>query len=273
MSVGYETVRLDRDGPIAVLTFNRPQAMNAHNYQMRVEEQEAADEALADDDIRVLIVTGAGRAFHAGDDAKEPANSEGAAQLREDRWLASVGRLDADKWTGQPNPRYFYGFPKPTIAAVNGAAVGGGLSIALSCDIRLAAASARFGYLYARRGMAGGSDSLVTLLHLIGASRTMELALTGDMVDAAEAERIGLVSRVVPDEALLDEAHALATRLLRGAPLAQRVIKESVYRALFEPSGLAEYNVRANEALGTSQDYAEGFRAFAEKREPRWLAR
>jgi enoyl-CoA hydratase/carnithine racemase len=247
--------------------------MNAHNYQMRVEEQEAAAEALADDDIRVLIVTGAGRAFHAGDDAKEPANSEGGANLRRDRWLLSVGRLNAESWTGQPNPRYFYGYPKPTIAAVNGAAVGGGMSIALSCDIRLAGQSARFGYLYPRRGLAGGSEGLVMLMHLVGASRTMELALTGDFVDASEAERIGLVSRVVADDRLLDEAKALAARLMRGAPLAQRAIKECVYRALYNPEGLAEFNARVNEALGASDDYAEGFRAFNEKREPIWTSR
>lgn len=156
---------------------------------------------------------------------------------------------------------------------MNGAAVGGGLSIALSCDIRIVADSARFSYLYTRRGLAGGSDGLILLLHLIGASRTMELALSGDMIDADEALRLGLVSRVVPNEQLLDEARLVARRLLKGAPLAQRAIKECLYRAMFDPQGLAEFNVRVNEALGASEDYAEGFAAFNEKREPVWKSR
>jgi enoyl-CoA hydratase/carnithine racemase len=268
----YETVRFEKDEGIGILTFNRPQVMNAHNYQMRTEVQAVAEAAINDDDVRVLIVTGAGRGFHAGDDGKDRL-AGGLAKLKEDRIAAAVGRLDPHAWTGQINPRYFYGYPKPTIAAVNGPAVGAGLSIALSCDIRLAADAARFGYLFTRRGVMGPSHGLTTLIHLIGLSRTMEMALSGEMIDSAEADRIGLVSRVVSPDDLLEEAKALARKIMKGAPLAQRAIKSCVYKALFEPEGLEDYNARVDMALTETADHHEGFVAFAEKREPAWLGR
>jgi enoyl-CoA hydratase/carnithine racemase len=271
--MSYETVRLDKQGAIATLTFNRPQVMNAHNYQMRVEVQAAAEEAKNDDDVRVLIVTGAGRGFHAGDDAKERFADGGVDRLTQDRRMAAVGRLDPNAWTGQVNPRYFYNYPKPTIAAVNGPAVGAGLSIAVSCDIRLASETAKFGYLFTRRGIMGPSQGLTMLMHLIGVARTLEMTLSGEIIDAAEALRINLVSAVVPAETLLDRAEATAHKLLAGAPLAQRAIKACVYKSLFEPDGLEEFNTRVDMALTETEDHREGFAAFAEKREPVWKAR
>jgi enoyl-CoA hydratase/carnithine racemase len=268
----YETVLFDKDEGIGVLTFNRPHVMNAHNYQMRAEVQAVAEAAISDDDVRVLIVTGAGRGFHAGDDGKDRLEG-GLEKLKADRIAAAVGRLDPNAWTGQINPRYFYGYPKPTIAAVNGPAVGAGLSIALSCDIRLASDTARFGYLFTRRGVMGPSHGLTTMIHLIGLSRTMEMALSGEMIDATEADRIGLVSRVVLPGLLLDEAKVVAQKIMKGAPLAQRAIKACVYKALFEPEGLEDYNARIDTALTETADHHEGFVAFAEKREPVWLGR
>jgi 2-(1,2-epoxy-1,2-dihydrophenyl)acetyl-CoA isomerase len=268
----YETVRLDKSAGIGVLTFNRPEVMNAHNYLMRQEMQAAADEALADDEIRVLIITGAGRAFHAGDDAKDRL-AGGLDKLKKDRHDSAVGLLDKRAWTGHPNPAYFYGYPKPTIAAVNGAAMGAGLSIAISCDIRIAADTAKFGYLFTRRGVMGPSQGLAMLIHLIGVSRTMELALSGEIIDAAEADRIGLVSRVVAPDRLLNDAEETARKMLKGAPLAQRAIKTSVYKSLYDPNGLEEYNARVDIALTETEDHHEGFLAFNEKREPVWRGR
>jgi 2-(1,2-epoxy-1,2-dihydrophenyl)acetyl-CoA isomerase len=267
----YETIRLEKADGIGVLTFNRPEVMNAHNYTMRTEMQAAAIEARDDDDIRVLILTGAGRGFHAGDDGKERL-AGGLEKLKVDRQAAAVGTLDAKIWTGQVNPRYFYDYPKPTIAAVNGAAVGAGLSIALSCDIRVAAEEALFGGLFTRRGVMGPSHGLTMLIHLVGASRTLEMALSGEMIDAAEADRIGLVSRVVARDDLLETAKTIAHKLMHGAPLAQRAIKACVYKALFDPSGLDDYNARLDIALTETRDHAEGFRAFSEKREPVWMS-
>jgi enoyl-CoA hydratase/carnithine racemase len=268
----FETVMLEKEEGIGILTFNRPHVLNAHNYEMRVEVQAAAEAAAADDDIRVLIVTGAGRGFHAGDDGKDRL-AGGLEKLKADRLASAVGRLDPEAWTGHVNPRYFYGYPKPTIAAVNGPAVGAGLSIAISCDVRIAAEQARFGYLFTRRGVMGPSQGLTTLIHLVGLSRTLEMALSGEMIEAAEADRIGLVSRVVAAEALLDEAKAVARKIMKGAPLAQRAIKACVYKALFDPQGLEYYNELVDTALTETADHHEGFVAFAEKREPRWEGR
>src|SRR5581483_7602943 len=146
----YSTVEYTKEDGIGILVFNRPEVMNAHNYAMKVEEQAVADEAMNDDDVRVLIVTGAGRGFHAGEDVKQVFLGDDFDRLKADRRKAALGDLDGATWTGQVSPRYFYGYPKPTIAAVNGAAVGAGMSIALSCDIRIAAPEAKFGYFYTR---------------------------------------------------------------------------------------------------------------------------
>jgi len=270
--VEFETVLLEKADGIGVLTFNRPEVLNAHNYKMRQEVQAAAEAAKADDDIRVLIVTGAGRAFHAGDDAKDRLQG-GLEQLQKDRQAAAVGLLDKDVWTGQLNPRYFYGYPKPTIAAVNGAAVGAGMSIAISCDIRIGSEFAKFGYFFTRRGIMGPSHGLVMLAHTVGVSRTMEMVLSGELVDAAEADRVGLVSRIVPADQLLEEAKATARKIMVGAPLAQRAIKEALYRALFPDDGLEDFNIRMDTALTASEDHHEGFLAFNERREPVWRSR
>lgn len=269
----YENVIYEKEDGIAILTFNRPQVMNAHNYQMKVEMQSAAEDAKRDDEVRVLIVTGAGRGFHAGEDVKQVFMGKDYEKLHTDYRLSVLGVKDRESWTGNASPRYFYGWPKPTIAAVNGPALGAGLSIALSCDIRLGSEGARFGYFYTRRGLMGPTRGLVMMLHLIGVSRTMEMMLSGEMIDATEAARIGLVSRIVPQERLLDEARAVARKLMKGAPLAQRAIKECLDKALYDPNGLEDFNARIEEALQQTEDHAEGARAFAEKREPQFKSR
>lgn len=269
----YETIRFEKSEGIGVLTFDRPEVMNAHNYLMRVEVQAAAEAAMADDEVRVLIVTGAGRAFHAGDDAKDRL-AGGLEKLLKDRHNSVVGLLDSKAWTGQPNPRYFYGYLKPTIAAVNGAALGAGFSIALSCDIRIASERAKFGYLYTRRGVMGSSHGLTMLIHTVGVSRAMEMALSGEIIDATEADRIGLVRRVVgPEDDLLEEAKHVARKLMKGAPLAQRAIKACLYKALYDPDGLEDFNARVDTELTETEDHHEGFVAFNEKREPIWKGR
>lgn len=268
----YETVTYEKEDGIAILTFNRPQVMNAHNYAMKVEEQAATEEAMNDDDVRVLIVTGAGRGFHTGEDVKEVFLGDDWDRLKKDRRKAWLGALDENSWTGQVSPKYYYGFPKPTIAAVNGPSVGAGMSIAISCDIRIASPTAKFGYFYTRRGLMGTTRGLQMLLNLIGASRTMEMMLSGELIDAEEAVRIGLVRNVVPEDQLLDEAKELARKLMKGAPLAQRAIKNALYKALFDPQDLEDYNKLVNDALSHTEDHAEGARAYAEKRDPKWTA-
>jgi enoyl-CoA hydratase/carnithine racemase len=271
--MSYETVKYEKVGRIGVLTFNRPQVMNAHNYAMKVEEQAVADEVAADDGVQVLVMTGEGRGFHTGEDVKDVFLGGEVDQLKRDRLLSLVGRIPSTSWTGQVSPIYFYGYPKPTIAAVNGPAVGAGLSIAISCDIRIASPAAKFGYFYTRRGLMGTTRGLTMLIHQIGVSRTMEMMLSGEMVDAEEAARIGLVSRVVEADALMDDAMTTAEKLLRGAPLAQRAIKASLYKALYEPYGIEDYNARVEAALIETEDHVEGALAFTEKRDPQWVNR
>lgn len=271
--MSYTTVEYTKENGIGVLVFNRPEVMNAHNYAMKVEEQAVADEAMNDDDVRVLIVTGAGRGFHAGEDVKQVFLGDDFDRLKADRRKAVLGELDGGTWTGQVSPRYFYGYPKPTIAAVNGPAVGAGLSIALSCDIRIASPEAKFGYFYTRRGLMGTDRGLIMLVHLVGVSRALEMTLSGELMDATEADRTGLVSRVVPSEQLLDGAMEMAKKLMQGAPLAQRAIKLSVYKALFEPEGLNTYNTLVEAALAETEDHLEGAKAYAEKRAPVWKGR
>lgn len=265
-----ETVRYEKQDGVGILTFNRPHAMNAHNYAMKVEEQAVAEEALRDDEVRVLVVTGAGRGFHAGEDVKEVFLGEDFDRLKADRKLSWLGDLDSDAWTGQVSPRYFYGYPKPTIAAVNGPAVGAGMSIAISCDVRIASENARFGFFYTRRGLMGPTRGITTLLHLVGLSRAMEMMLSGEFIDAEEADRIGLVSRVVPQDKLIDEALKTAHKMMQGAPLAQRAIKNSLYRAIYDNDALEVYNTLVEAALAETADHAEGAKAYAEKRAPKW---
>lgn len=268
--MAYTSVKYEKQDGVGILTFNRPQVMNAHNYDMKIEEQAVAAEAMNDDSVRVLIVTGAGRGFHAGEDVKQVFLGEDWDRLKRDRLKSWTGGMDPNEWTGQVSPKYFYGYPKPTIAAVNGPAVGAGLSIAISCDVRIASETASFGYFYTRRGLMGTTRGLTTLIHLIGVSRTLELTLSGELMDAKEAERCGLVSRVVPQEQLLPNAMELAQKMLRGAPLAQRAIKASVYKALFDPNGIEDYNTLVEAALAETKDHAEGSKAYAERRAPQW---
>jgi enoyl-CoA hydratase/carnithine racemase len=268
----YATVKYEVDHGVALLTFNRPHAMNAHNYEMKAEVQAASEAAAADDDVRVLIVTGAGRGFHAGEDVKQVFLGDDFDRLKADRRKNWLGE-DESSWTGQVNPLYFYNFPKPTIAAVNGPAVGAGLSIALSCDIRIAADTAKFGYFYTRRGLMGPIGAVRALINLLGISRAMEMMLSGELMDAEEADRTGLVSRVVPGEGLLDAAREMAQKLMLGAPLAQRALKKCVFKYLFDPEGLDEYNTLVEAALAETEDHLEGARAYSERRPAQWTSR
>ncbi|MFC1986082.1 enoyl-CoA hydratase/isomerase family protein [Chloroflexota bacterium] len=259
--MSYETIIYEKEGGIATLTFNRPQVMNAMDYQMAIVEMPAAiEEARNDDEVRVLIVTGAGRGFCAGDDVKARFLAKDRDKHRAEEKIAEL--------KGIRQPSYFVGFYKPTIAAVNGPAVGGGLDLALSCDIRLASENAKFGYLFVQRSLMGRAEPLMMLIHIVGLSRALEMMYSGELMGAAEAEKVGLVSRVVTQDRLMDEARELAHKLMKGAPLAQQAIKQAVYKALFNPSGLTEFASLVRMLLGETEDHREGARAFAEKRDP-----
>lgn len=271
--MSYEFIRYEVIEGVATLTFNRPEVLNAHHFAMKAEIQAAADEAAADPAVRVLVLTGAGRGFHAGEDINAVFLGEDLAKMQAERDRGALLAPHDQSWNQQVHPRYFYGYPKPTIAAVNGAAAGAGLSIALSCDIRIAAESARFGFLYTRRGLMGPGHGIQTLISLVGVSRALEMVMSGELVTADEAMRIGLVRSVVPDEKLRDAVQATAEKLMMGAPLAQQAIKQFVEAALFPPGTAADRNTMIEQALLLTEDHAEGARAFAERRNPTWVGR
>jgi len=263
--MAYETIIYEKEKGIATLTFNRPQVLNAENRQMASEVWAAVEEARDDDEVRVLIVTGAGRGFHTGEDVKDHFLPRFAADLQEER-MAAV-RMDRLRHA-PPVSEYLSDFYKPTIAAVNGAAVGAGLDWATSCDIRLASENAKFGYFYVLRGIMGTPYGLIQLTHLLGLSRALEMMLSGELVGAAEAERIGLVSRVVPQDRLVDEAKELAHKLMKGAPLVQEVVKRSIHQALYDSTNLGDFMRPLIQALRETEDHAEAIKAYTEKREP-----
>jgi enoyl-CoA hydratase/carnithine racemase len=252
---------------VATLTFNRPEVMNALRLQTTDEVLEILEEVRADDAVRCLVLTGSGRGFCAGDDFQ-------AIFLDEDRANRKIERQVRRIKEGERSLDEIFALEKPTIAAVNGAAVGYGMDIALYCDIRIASQQAKFGWYFVRRGVLGTVGGTYILRQLVGLSKAFELTLTGDLVDAAEAERIGLVSRVVPQESLMDEAYALARKVASGPPLVQRAVKRAMHKGFqMDWKTLGEYQQALGDVLWETEDHMEGVRSFLEKREPRYTGR
>ena len=252
------TVLYEREGRIATITYNRPEALNAINGELR-EDLNAAWETFRDDeDAWVGIVTGAGRAFSAGADLRSP-----AAPQKGSFWeVPSYNSLESgmEIW-------------KPTIAAVNGYALGFALTLVAACDFVIASENAEFGFPEVKIGVPT-IQGAVRMPKKVGWQNAMELLLIGDRVDAQRAKEMGLVGKVVPHDSLMDEAHKLANRLLGAAPLAQRATKEVAHRGQELPFVDA---IRFGETMrkwgGATEDAQEGRTAFREKREPQWKGR
>jgi enoyl-CoA hydratase/carnithine racemase len=244
----------------AIITLDRPSVRNALDMQMYRELAAAIERAADDDDVRSVIVTGAGdRAFSAGADLDE---------LTERTHLSEVGPLSALR---RQTTARLENMPKPTIAAMNGHAIGGGLEIAVACTFRLLVPQARVGFGEINLGIIPGNGGTQRTVRLVGLARTLELVLTGEPVSAAEAERIGLVHRVVPPEELMSEAFALAARLASKSPLALAAAKEAIVTAGDVPlaAGLALEN-KWFAIVNGGPDKAEAIAAFREKRTPRF---
>ena len=258
--MAYESLVVDHTGPLALIRLNRPQALNALNGQLMDELTIALDQAEADEAIRVIVLTGSDRAFAAGADIKEMASKDYVQAFRED--------FITSNWERTARCR------KPVIAAVAGYALGGGCELAMMCDIIIAADNAKFGQPEITLGVSPGAGGTQRLTRFIGKAKAMDMILTGRMMDAAEAERSGLVSRVVPLASLMDETLAIARKLAELSPISVMLTKEMV-SAAYETT-LSE-GIRLERRLFHSmfafEDQKEGMAAFIEKRKPAFKGR
>jgi len=258
----YQTIEVERGDHVATITLNRPGVLNAQNNPMREELMDVFAALKSDEEVRAIVVTGAGeRAFSAGADIKEFLALPVHTRFREQRKRLDY-RAEMDRC------------PQPIIAAIRGFALGGGLELALACDIRIAAEDAQLGLTEVNLAIIPGGGGTQRLPRLVGRGKALEMILTGARVPAAEALRIGLVERVVPIGELMPAALALARTIAGKAPVALRYAKEAVVSGLALPlaDGLRLENDLAT-LLRTTEDRVEGARAFVEKRKPRWTGR
>jgi 2-(1,2-epoxy-1,2-dihydrophenyl)acetyl-CoA isomerase len=254
--VSYETILYEKTGGLATITLNRPQSLNAFVPQMNQEVLDALKDADRNQEVRCVMITGAGRAFCAGQDLKG----------RTPEQKGSLGASLREKYN--PMIRQIRQTEKIIIAAVNGVAAGAGCNLALACDLRVASDQAKFIQSFVRVGLAPDSGGSFILPRLVGLSKAMELLLLGDTVDAQEAQRIGLVARVFPAAEFAASSKEIGERVAK-APRGIGLIKRAVNHAnLPNLEADLEYEAHLQEIAGRSSDYDEGVRAFLEKRAP-----
>jgi len=252
----YETILIEKQNKIAILTINRPDKLNALSYKVHVEGVAALDELRKDDSIRVVIITGAGdKAFIAGADITEFVNKNTVEQRNIFQERTLFNSIDS--------------FPKPIIAMINGYCLGGGCEIALACDIRVASEKAKLGQPEINLGIIPGGGGTQRLTRLVGEGKAMELILTGEMIDAQTALSIGLVNHVYPHEQLLEKTLEIAEKIAEKSPIALQLAKEAVKFA--SRSNLDEGLRREIDLFSicfSTEDKEEGIKAFLEKRKP-----
>jgi enoyl-CoA hydratase len=251
-----ENILLTKEIPIAIIQLNRPEVLNALNHESMRELTAVLGQLDSDESVNCIIITGNEKAFAAGADIKEMAEADAIEMLSRDDFSLwdKIGKIK-----------------KPLIAAVSGFALGGGCELAMMCDLIVASETAKFGQPEIDIGVMPGAGGTQRLARTIGKHKAMEMVLTGEMIDAREAMRLGLVNSVVPIESYLEEAKKLAKNIASKPPVAVRLAKESVLKS-FETSlkeGL-EFERKNFYLLFSSQDQKEGMKAFVEKRKARW---
>lgn len=265
--MGFETLLYEVAGGIATMTLNRPERLNALSYALKDEVLEALGAAAGDENVRVVIVTGAGRAFCAGADMQDVLlrGLDMEPETRERREVRDFNEL----------VRAMRHLEKPIIAAVNGVAVGGGCCLALAADLRVAAPTAQFGMVFVRLGLSSADMGGTFLLpRLIGLAQASELLMTGEMIGAERAERLGLINRLVPAEQLMPTARDLAARLAAGPPIGLALTKRAVNRALgLDIAEHLDYEAYVQSKCMLTADHREGVTAFLEKRPPHFRGR
>ena len=253
----YDTVLTERRGRVLLVTLNRPKVLNALNTQLSHELIDALTKADRDDGVGCIVITGSVKAFAAGADIKE---------MQHQSYTDMHGADFFGQWDALATLR------KPTIAAVSGYALGGGCELAMMCDFILCSDSAKFGQPEIKLGVMPGMGGSQRLTRLIGQAKAMEMCFTGRMMDAAEAERAGLVSRVIPAEALLDEAMTTAATIASMSLPALISIRDAIRRTQEMPlTEGVRFERRVFHALFATRDQKEGMAAFSEKREPKFV--
>ncbi len=251
-----KNIHLSKEIPIAIIQLNRPDVLNALNRELMTELTECLEQLDMDDSVNCIIITGDEKAFAAGADIKEMADAGTIEMLSRDN-LSIWDKIRKIK--------------KPLIAAVSGFALGGGCELAMMCDMIVASETAKFGQPEINIGVMPGSGGTQRLTRTVGKYKAMEMVLTGEMIDAGDALRFGLVNKVVPEELYLEEAKNLAKLVASKPPIALRLAKETILKSFETPlkEGL-EFERKNFYMLFSSLDQKEGMRAFVEKRKPKW---
>ena len=255
----YETIIYEKEGGVGIITLNRPERLNAINYQLVMDLIAIVTEMEQDEALRAVIITGAGRGFCAGADIKELADPN-ARRLPVGGRYTFFNKLED--------------LLKPVIAAINGPCNGGGLELALCCDFRIASEAATFGLGEVKLGVIPAGGGTARLPRLIGPGRAKEFLYFGNRIDGQEAYNIGLVNKVVPADKLMDEAKAWASELVERPPLSLRMLKNCVNVGMqMDLLGAIDYEAKCAAVLMNTEDMMEGMRAFVEKRKPEFKGR
>lgn len=261
----WQYVSLEREGTVATITLNRPDKLNAFVANMREQIFEALQVACTDKEIRVIVITGAGKAFCAGGDVNE--------------FVAETSQILPQQTTSERPTMskivlLINHVEKPVIASVNGVAAGGGCNLALACDIRIASDRARFSEVFTKRGVHPDWGGIYFLPRLVGYAKAAELIFTGDVIDAYEALRIGMVNKVVPHDDLNLVTKELAQKIAQNAPIPISLAKRGLqYFHKMDLAQALDYETYTIGICSKSEDRKEGFRSFLEKREPKFLGK